>query len=56
MAKKPRETRDKQYPLRLTDAEREILKEAARAAGMVLATWARMTLLAAAAKQKKKDG
>lgn len=55
MKAKPRERRDKQYPLRLSDTERAILEEAARGAGMVLSTWARMVLLAAA-KQKKKEG
>jgi len=53
---KPRETRDKQYPLRLTDAERKTLEDAAKAAGMALSTWIRATCLAAAKKQKKKEG
>jgi uncharacterized protein (DUF1778 family) len=56
MNEKPRERRDKQYPLRLTDTERAELEEAARAAGMTLATWMRMVCLAAAKKRKKKEG
>ena len=55
MATKPRETRDKQLPLRLTDTERKTLEDAAKAAGMALSTWMRATCLAAA-KQKKKEG
>lgn len=53
MDEKPRETRDKQLPLRLTKSERAILEEAAKAAGMALSTWMRATCLAAAKKQKK---
>lgn len=54
MATKPRETRDKQLPLRLTETERAILEDAAKAAGMAVSTWMRATCLAAAKKQKKK--
>ena len=56
MATKPRETRDKQLPLRLTETERAILEDAAKAAGMAVSTWMRATCLAAAKKQKKKEG
>ena len=52
--KKPEnETRDNVLRVRLTDAERAAIDEAARTRGLETSTWVRMELLALARESKK---
>lgn len=51
--KKPGETRENVLRIRLTEAERKAIDEAALGTGLDSSTWARMQLLAISKKQKK---
>jgi hypothetical protein len=56
-AKSPADVRDRQFRIRVTDAEQEELNEAARQAGVAnAATWARRVLLEAARRLASERG
>lgn len=54
--KKPEHRKSYTLRVRMTEAERAVIEQAARGEGLEVSTWARVSLLALARRKKAKNG